>query len=601
MWGFATRPARSLEVTPKHEELFRDADDIAESVTRETSQNSADAKADDSRGVRIRIARTALPTAVFTARWLRGLRPHMEAWKPGLTDSVFSSGEVECLLIEDFGTRGLEGDTDLPGGSFYAFWRQYGKSPKRGNTGGRHGEGKSTLAGASRARTFFGLTVRAEDGRRLLMGQAILGPHEIGGQRFEAYGEFSPTLGDEMPAPFEDGVGEPFFNGAACEEFARDFRLARASEPGLSLVVPAVRSEVVVDDLVGVKRALIANSFPQVASGLLAFDVEGDVLNAGTLEEWAARWPELHLSGAIAVAREAVNPTRVWSAAERRQIAPASFAEGELEEMRRTFATGELVSVRVPVTVKRIEGGGDLGAMLLHLRRCREGEVGSEHYARSRLTVPRQPKVLTGRDVIGLLMAEDGALSNFLGDAEPPSHARWTHQNLRDVARYRRTQDTLWKVANALRQLERLLQDEDAESINPDAFKALFSRPKPKPETERDPGATPPLDLPPRRAFWSVESRRGGFTVRRPDDVEVKDVDVEVAYMRRRGAPDWRETDFAFGRDIVLEATGEAEVAAAGNVIRISRAAPGFALTASGFDAHRDVVVLVRASDDIDA
>ena len=47
MWGFAERSPRSLEVTPKHEELFRDADNIAESITRETSQNSADARANE--------------------------------------------------------------------------------------------------------------------------------------------------------------------------------------------------------------------------------------------------------------------------------------------------------------------------------------------------------------------------------------------------------------------------------------------------------------------------------------------------------------------------------------------------------------------------
>ncbi len=594
MWGFAPRSPRSLEVTPKHEELFRDADNIAESVMRETSQNSADAKAASSAGVSIRIARRTLPTERFESRWLAGMRPHMNSWRVGSFEETFPDGEVDCLVIEDFGTRGLTGDTGLPNGGFYAFWRQYGKSSKGANSGGRHGEGKSTLAGASRARMFYGLTVR-EDGRRLLMGQAILGPHDVGTQKYEAYGEFSPTEGDLLPEPFGDG------DGATISEFLQDFAISRTDEPGLSLVVPAIRPDIVEDDLEPIKRALVTNCFPQVASGLLSFDVEGDVLDASTLADWGARWPVLNLVGAISVAHEAFASSRLWSAADHGDLCASSFADEDLKAMRQAFTKGELVSVRVPVVVKRLPRGDAVGAMLLHLRKVKPGEQSSEHYARSRLTVPKQRRVLAGGDVIGLLVAEDGPLSDFLGDAEPPSHARWTHQNLRDVGRYRNTQPTLTKVANALRQLERILRDEEAESVNREAFKTLFSRPKPKPTRQADPTPRQQLDLPPARPFWRVESRPGGFTVVRPPEVEAEDVLVEVAYAQRRGSPNWKEADFAIGRDITVAWDGRADVEAAGNVIRIGRAEPDFRVNADGFDPNRDIVVTVRTAGDDDA
>lgn len=591
MWGFAHRSPRSLEVTPKHEELFRDADNIAESVTRETSQNSADAKAAGASGVLIRIARRVLPSNVFSERWLAGMRPHMESWRARFLDEAFACDEVECLVIEDFGTRGLTGDTGLPNGGFYAFWRQYGKSSKGANSGGRHGEGKSTLAGASRLRMFFGFTVR-EDGRRLLMGQAILGPHNVGNEKFEAYGEFSPTQGDLLPEPFE--------NDDTVTAFLGDFAITRTDEPGLSLVVPAVRPEIVENDMDLVKRALVTNCFPQVASQLLSFDVEGDVLDAATLEEWGGRWPSLALSGAISVAQEAFAAARTWHARELPELCVDSFAADDLIVMREAFSDGELVSVRVPITVRRNAGDDAVGAMLLHLRKVRPGEQASEHYARSRLTVPKQRRVLAGGDVIGLLMAEDGPLSDFLGDAEPPSHARWTHQNLRDVARYRNPQPTLTKVANALRQLERILRDEEVENVNREAFKTLFSRPKPKPTRQVDPTPRPPLDLPPTRPFWKVESRPGGFAVIRPPEVEAEDVVVEVAYAQRRGAPNWKETDFVLGRDIAVTCYGRADIQTSGNAIRISGAEPDLRVDADGFDLNRDVVVTVRAAEDVD-
>jgi hypothetical protein len=588
MWGFAQRSPRSLEVTPKHEELFRDADNIAESVTRETSQNSADAKAGGATGVSIRIARKTVPAARFKARWLAGLRPHMDSWRDGFFSENFQAGEVECLVIEDFGTKGLTGDTGLPNGGFYAFWRQYGKSNKGANSGGRHGEGKSTLAGASRARMFFGITVR-DDGRRLLMGQVILGPHDVGDKKYEAYGEFSPTDEDILPEPFE--------GDDTVAAFLEDFAISRTDEPGLSLVVPAARREIVSDDLDPIKRALVANCFPQIASGLLSFDVEGDALNASSLTEWGARWPGLNLEGAISVAQEACAPTRVWTAQQRAELGSDSFTEGDLAKMREAFTAGELVSVRVTVTVRAISGGDATGSMLLHLRKVRQGEQASEHYARSRLTVPKQRRVLAGGDVIGLLMAEDGPLSDFLGDAEPPSHARWTHQNLRDVARYRNPQPTLTKVANALRQLERVLRDEEAENVNREAFKTLFSRPKPKPTRTVDPAPQPPLDLPPTRPFWKVESRPGGFAVVRPAEVGAADVVVEVAYAQRRGTPNWKETDFVLGSDIAVTWEGRGDVRTSGNAIWISRAEPELRVEANGFDINRDLVVTVRAAE----
>ncbi|WP_157083092.1 hypothetical protein [Novosphingobium lentum] len=513
-----------------------------------------------------------------------------------MAQAVRNASEVECLVIEDFGTKGLTGETDRPGGGFYAFWRQYGKSNKQGDTGGRHGEGKSTLAGASIARMFFGLTIR-EDGRALLMGQTILGPHDLNGRKYEAYGEFSPTEGDHFPEPFE--------NRPEIEKFFDDFKLSRSTECGLSLVVPFARPEILDDDLAAVKCALVANCFPQVASGLLSFDVEGDTLDASTVMEWADRWPSLNLRGAIAVATEAIQQTRFWDATERAELSADSFSSEDVAQMRKAFTDGELVSVRLPVTVKPIGGGELHGAALLHMRKTGVGENYSEHYARSRLTVPKQRRVLAGGDVIGLLMAADGPLSDFLGDAEPPSHARWTNQNLRDVGKYRNTQATLAKVANALRQLERVLRDEDAESVNREAFKSLFSRPKPKPriQIEPTPTPTPPIDLPPARPFWAVQSRPGGFAVRRPSDVEVSDVVVEVAYAQRRGPPNWNETDFSFGQDIEVAQVGDANVEASGNVIRVTGALAALTIEANGFDANRDLVVTVRAmgDDDVEA
>jgi hypothetical protein len=90
------------------------------------------------------------------------------------------------------------------------------------------GLGKTVFAAASRARAFFTLTVPANQPRPLLMGQAVLRIHKLGGARYYPYGYFGRFDGD-FALPMED-VG-------IIDMFRRDFGLARDAEPGLSVLI----------------------------------------------------------------------------------------------------------------------------------------------------------------------------------------------------------------------------------------------------------------------------------------------------------------------------------------------------------------------------
>ncbi len=113
--------------------------------------------------------------------------------RPGLTyrDVPFDENGVPqlphgFLVCEDFGTRGLGGDpyraTDPPDGTkgedFFWFWRNIGHSGKTGDDLGRWGLGKTVYRAASRVGCMLGLTVRHSDGKKLLMGQAVLRIHK---------------------------------------------------------------------------------------------------------------------------------------------------------------------------------------------------------------------------------------------------------------------------------------------------------------------------------------------------------------------------------------------------------------------------------------
>jgi hypothetical protein len=86
------------------------------------------------------------------------------------------------MVIEDYGTRGLQGevlqyddlDDDIKKNDFFYFWRNIGRTKKELTDLGRWGLGKTVFQAASRINTFFGLTVREDDGRAYLMGQSVL-------------------------------------------------------------------------------------------------------------------------------------------------------------------------------------------------------------------------------------------------------------------------------------------------------------------------------------------------------------------------------------------------------------------------------------------
>jgi len=128
--------------------------------------------------------------------WMAGIREHLAAVHAALGE-VLDAPIPDYLVLEDFGTRGLRGDplqteddaieAGAARNDFYYFWRNIGRSRKSASDLGRWGLGKTVFPAASRINAFFGFTVRADDGRRMLLGQAALRIHKVGMQRRSAH------------------------------------------------------------------------------------------------------------------------------------------------------------------------------------------------------------------------------------------------------------------------------------------------------------------------------------------------------------------------------------------------------------------------------
>lgn len=135
---------------------------------------------------------------------------------------------LEFMVVEDFGTRGLQGDprqsedeeidSTGPRNDFYYFWRNIGRSRKQASELRRWGLGKTVFPAASRINSFFAITTRVDDQRRFMMGQSVLKIHKTGGKRFYPYGYYGQFEGD-FAVPVDDR--------ALIDQFCREFQLAR--------------------------------------------------------------------------------------------------------------------------------------------------------------------------------------------------------------------------------------------------------------------------------------------------------------------------------------------------------------------------------------
>ena len=628
-WHFREMDRGEINVDPVHDEFFK-AQDLADALVREAIQNSLDARRGHSR-VRVRFRFAVDDQALapeVAAKYLRGLQPHLDVVAPHLQSAVPElTGPMPFLLIEDSGTRGLTGD---PGSDpelddedafgvrarndFYYFWRNVGRTGKGEMDRGRWGLGKAVFSVSSRIRTIFGLTLRADDERRLLLGQSVLKTHILDGHRCAPYG-FLANVGD-------DSFPHALAAKAMLDEFTADFGLQR-SEPGLSIVVPFHRD----DDLrfEQVIASVVRQYFYPITRGDLVVTVEEngvvETIRAGTIDRIATQYaPADHLASLCALTQWSVSlgeeewitiPEPVIGAPKWREEA---IAPDQLDLLRRRFEAGDRLAFRIHVPVRRKRSRAASSHFAVILEKDEQLKRGEHHFIRRGITIPevRSPR---DKPVRAILVADDDALSTFLGDAENPAHSDWSERNDKIRNAYENGASTLRYVKNAISQLAALVTTPPAGRA-PDLLAEIFSvtlppngdhgvrRPQPPPsETAAAAAELPNIPIKPPEQRIKITPVTGGFALK--GSGSLGDVGVtflaEVAYRTRNGNPfrKYNAFDFTIGDDGVSLAHEGANIRAInGNRLEFLPTRPDFHLALTGFDGRRDLMVRLSRKDD---
>ncbi|HQX52851.1 MAG TPA: hypothetical protein PLY87_21575 [Planctomycetaceae bacterium] len=628
-WHFSKVNPRFKNREATQGEFFANDTELRAFV-REAIQNSMDARRPGYSGpVSVRIFVSGNKSALSLEagkRYFKGGWDHFRADESGLRNAPGKTDDCCFITYEDSGTTGLTGDVDqyheVSGvrNPFYYFFRAEGQSNKTDAGRGRWGLGKFVFPRCSRIRSFFGVTVRHDDGQRLLVGQSILRSHNIDDKSFTPDGWFGEK-------PSKDEAAPPVDNQKFIDQFAEDFCLERGRDPGLSIVVPFCDERWT---LAAVVDAVAHDYFyPILREDLVVIVEDPDtqtVLNAQTLGQVVKQ-----SSDSI---RQMIQPMLTltqWAfhqLAENNLITLSSFSgkstrwnrkaidDKLFDAMRSQLNEQGRIAVRIPALVQYKNGLSKQTQFDAFIERAEGSPQKRPMFIRDGIVIS-DVRTRLMRDAYAIVAVNDPPLTGFLGDAENPAHTEWSEESSHFKGKYVNGAATLRFIRNAVSDLCQMLaeaaDDNDPELLLdvfsvgtsheqtglPVEFASMSSR-KIEVSKER-------LDilhaLPRTKRTFRLSSRLGGFRIGGRSDVDnpLQPVEVLVAYDRRGGSPlrKYSTTDFRLDeKPILVEAKSASIEILAPNQMMVHPLSDDFSVVVTGFDQNRDLFLQARNSQE---
>ena len=589
-------------------------------IVREGIQNALDAKTDSPVTVRIALmgGKQACSPSVASRIFGPEMWSHITAKENGLHPDTLPEMKSLCdyLVFEDFGTTGLTGDIwqyvrqDGQGSDFFNFFRAAGSTDKRGNKLGKWGIGKHTFWMASRINTVFGLSVREDDNIPILMGKTILKSHAIAGNRKADHQDgYYGWRSDDNPEMIEMVL--PLAGENPLAEFRKAFSLQRKNELGLSLVVPWIRDEIRNTSKERLISEVAADYFYPILAGQLIVHVAVNddevILDAENIGD---NVPDSGIGRLIRLARwiktaghqqYAIQPEHSLSEPE---WSPGIFSPELLNELCDAFNSGREIALRVNVMVTPKGTAGAYSRQkfkksyfdIALVQEDDDGGTGSPCFIRGGIIIPRVKSSRIAKNVTALVVSEHGALADFLGDGENPSHTEWQQSLL--TAKYANVGKLLDFVCNSVHHVIRILTQADNERDH-EILADIF--PMPKEEGERPQPNPRPIDPPlPRPGLCHIDKIHRGFSVSSNPDRPLAagtQLTICVAYRVRQGNPltRYKPDDFDLG-GFHPGTRGLDLLGRNGNTALVKITADDFYLSFEGFDEHRDLYVKVEES-----
>ena len=199
------------------------------------------------------------------------------------------------------------------------------------------------------------------------------------------------------------------------------------------------------------------------------------------------------------------------------------------------------------------------------------------------------------------MIADDGPVSEFLGDAENPAHTGWSASAEKVTGKWRSSGDRLRDIRQLLKRIHNVLVSA-IETVDKDALVSVFSLPAedgskqaaPK-GTEARPPKVPTIESKPQS--YRLSHLPGGFKLQdgtiAEEDLPIT-IRVRAAYDVLRGNPFKKHiaADFDFTKkDINVESLGAEVSATSASSLLIEVRHSRFVVHVTGFDSNRDLIL----------
>lgn len=649
-WRFKPNSRDDMDVDPIQGEFFttRDIDNISTAVVREGIQNALDERnrGEQTELVRVRIFLSGNKYALQPQSYLpliETLQPHLKAKASGLQSLPDLATPMKFLVFEDFNTKGLEGNPKEPyvenindgqPHNFYYFWRNVGRSGKMGDKLGRWGLGKTVFPASSRINTFWGITVRKSDRRKMLMGQSILRIHnredankeEFGYKPYGMFGKYHST----------DCFAEPVETETELNNFENLFKLERKEQPGFSIVVPFVTEEITINHLA---YAVIEQYFYPVLEGRLEVEiVEEDnsiLLKRDSIQEAVDKIDfQLLANGDDKKLRSRESLVKLFDFAQwtfrlkeedffilkeldlklKPRWNKSMFADEEgLALLRDRFERNERVAFKVPLKYHPVNGEAKTCWYQAFLEKDTTLSKPENLFVRDGITISGITSLEKGL-VRGVVIIHDTDLARMLGDSENPAHTEWQPDSRNFKGKYADGKEALVFVKSTLKKIYDQLQ-RPIEGIQKDLLIDYFSIPvetqkpeekKPKDLTGRDEKGEDDTDEPEipglkgKKRPVLVEKILSGLKIAKNPGAEElpESIRLKLGYDVPRGNPikSYQELDFDVAKSpIMIESSGVYITRKEKNEIEFEiEDKEQFEIRLTGFDEKRDLFLKLQ-------
>jgi hypothetical protein len=637
VWKFKPLVKGDMISDPIQDEFFKTSftKSIPDALVRETIQNSLDAfVGSEKKPVIIRFYLSPKKESHELPHmnlFFNKIKDHVHSYDNGLLNPPDLSSGIHFLVIEDFTTKGLEGDPnkafptdDDQDENFFYFWRNYGRSGKSEKDRGRWGLGKTVFSAVSQISAFFGLTIRNSDHRILLMGQSVLKTHSINNKYFSPYGYYG-IFGSSIE---EEHFARPIEDPVILGNFITTFGLARENDPGLSIVIPYPDPEITSarlceaaiqqffypiiagDLIVGIIHdnqplTLASDSVKTIIeSDQIAFSSDSDenltkdnFMRLIAFTEWILKLKDED----FIILNEPENLSRApkWT--------EDLFDSEQLKDLRTRFDSGEPLAFGVPIKVHKKGFKNELSWFKVFLQRDENLNKPQSYFIREGVTIPGVTS-FRERRIRGIVVIDTAPLTTMLGDAENPAHTEWHKDSSKFKNYYEHGPSCLKFVKDSMREIVWRLA-KPAESVDRELLSDIFfieipldlenEKQQTKKKSDKDSGEDPDDDFNPPESkpkLISLTRVKRGIAIRKNPVTQQLPVSVraEFAYNVRKGNPfkKYLPIDFSLESDpLVVESENVKILSKSKNILEFEIEKPEFTVVISGFDENRDLVV----------